>query len=293
MLREWAENEGKLWRYSRPTATVFAAKLVSPGAAGFKPYLYEIPGEAPDKAQLIESQFMSSLDSHAAEAHQILLDLAPWEWNTATRSGWSRFILSLWLRTPASVAAYKQAIGKLWGSTVPEVAAKYAELKKPGDPDTFEEYMTGKDPLVVDKVAMVLLQKSIDHQNLGQRINNMKWTTLTLNSSPIDFLISDNPVISTNALGHKNAHIAMPISPRKMFIAFNDNSTFEKLSQGHELAIVKEINKFIVQRAREFVGAASDGQRGFVEKHFGTKLAPTLAETLATKYGNQESEAAS
>lgn len=284
VLREWAVDAGKLWRYSKPVPNKLAAKRVSTGAIGFESFLYEVPGETPDKAQQVETRFMSSVDQSAARAHQILLGNKDWSWTSVTRSGWSRFILSLWMRTPASVQAYKAAIASLWGTTVPEIAAKYAELRKPEDPERFEDHMIARDPRIVEKVAMYLLQKSIDHAKVGERINNMKWTTLTLADASIDFLISDSPVISTNGLAGKDALIVMPVSPRRAFIAFNHDSTFETLQRMRELDFVKHSNKLVVQRARHFVGAARDDQRKFVAKHFGTAPVPTITELIAHKY---------
>ena len=107
LLAEWAVNDGKLWRFSRPYGDKIAKKRVAPAEIGYEHLLYATPGLPEDYAQQFEAKFLSKVDDRASEAHKLLMRDEPIHWARPERSDWTRFLGSLFFRTPENLAAYK------------------------------------------------------------------------------------------------------------------------------------------------------------------------------------------
>jgi hypothetical protein len=288
LLREWADASGFLFRYTQPAPGKIDPKKKPTKAAGFVPNLYSIVGNHPDKAQLVETLFMSPLDNEAAQAHKLIL-AGDWEaLDIKLKSAWTTFLMSLMLRTPEALAAYKEGYKALWKTSTPEIQAKYEAMKEPGDPATYEEYALEEDPLIAEKLAMTELGKIIVNEPLGTHINNMIWGTLAVKVG--SFLISDEPIIMSNGIGIEkpDAHLAIPISPSKLFVAVNTQQTFDWIASKPSKDLVRETNTLVVERARSFVAAKDNLQAKFIGNRFGKNLTEGLAHLFAKKYAGKE-----
>ncbi len=63
-----------------------------------------------------------------------------------------------------------------------------------------------------------LIQTTIDSKSVGAHFNNLVWRVLDFKSS-YTFLTGDRPIIMTNGMNKMDSHLAIPIGPRKLFIA--------------------------------------------------------------------------
>src|SRR5688572_15150668 len=89
-LTRWAGIDRCVCRFSRPYGKEVKAKRVVPRGTGFEPRLYEARGLSPDRAQAMEKDFMSKLDTMAAEALELLESGLPEkDWTSRHRSSWS------------------------------------------------------------------------------------------------------------------------------------------------------------------------------------------------------------
>ena len=284
LLAEWAVNDGKLWRFTRPYGRKIAKKEVSPAEIGYERFLYTTPGIPEEYAQQFEAKFLSPVDSRAADAHKVLLQDEPIVWTQPIRSDWTRFIGSLFFRTPENLAAYKEAIGLVLSRDTPELRAAYL-LDKPDDwPDTFHEAMATVAPNWAEVVAMELLRRLIDDGQRGEKINGMVWTTGELNGG-LEFLISDALMQHTTPIIAKGSYIVMPISPKRIFVATStgDDETLEMFKSIGSKDLVQQVNKVVVSRASVFVGATSLDQLAFVEEHFATESHETIIKGVAKR----------
>lgn len=125
LLGAWSDDQGKLWRFTNPWADKVAAEYVAPAELGYEECLYSVPGEQPERAQRIEQHLMSRLDSLAATAHQMLLAGEMAAMGSRYRSAWSKFIMSLWFRTPDGIAGLKDAMAALLKLDDTHFAAAY------------------------------------------------------------------------------------------------------------------------------------------------------------------------
>src|SRR6266702_584623 len=99
-LKRWTGEDGQLCQFSRPHQEIVSHRRY-PAQTGYVERLYELPGLPPAEAQRIEQGFMQRVDSLAAQALAMLENdesrITP---NSKLRSAWSRFIMSLLMRTP-------------------------------------------------------------------------------------------------------------------------------------------------------------------------------------------------
>jgi hypothetical protein len=73
-----------------------------------------------------------------------------------------------------------------------------------------------------------LIIKALDNDIVGAHVNKMPFAIIDLSGSPHRLLTSDRPVGLFN-LKEPNGLVSIPISPTKLFVAANDEATFDKL----------------------------------------------------------------
>jgi hypothetical protein len=282
-LARWAGEDGKLCQFSRPRKNVVSQRK-HPAQTGYVERLYELPGLPPEKAQGIEQGFMQRLDSLAATALRMLEEDDPRiRREPQPRSAWSRFILSLLLRTPQDITALKSGVAEEWARCIPDLETKYAAKRTPNDPATLEEYLAQRSPDHVDQWAMSLLPSLIDHEKIGELLNNMRWLVRRIGSDAEEFLTSDHPVVMSWTLTEPNAFLFLPIGPKAMFVAVNDLETQRMIEERNPAEQVEAVNRFVAGRAVRFVYARNDAALEYVREHMGTKPRSTLLEQLATR----------
>ena len=125
------------------------------------------------------------------------------------------------MRNPEIVERSMLAAKALYDQSRTDLQADYAKHRNPTDPPTYEEYAALHSPNPAGCGGAILLQKSIDHPDLGNHINNMRWTVLKANSPKFTLLTSDRPVLITNGLAYEHSQLILPISPFQVFFATN------------------------------------------------------------------------
>jgi hypothetical protein len=128
--------------------------------------------------------------------------------------------MSLMHRTPERVEYLKATVEAKYPRLIEEYRAKWPDIRKPGDPETFEEFRATAAPNPSGRAHALLLQKLMDSKLVGEHIGKMQWRVLTLGNAPYPFLTSDRPI--TNGLTGPDAHFGLPISPQHVFLATNN-----------------------------------------------------------------------
>lgn len=281
-LKRWAGADGLVEQFSRPGGREVKARRVAPAATGYRDDLYTMPGLPEHLAQQIEQTFMQQVDAQAAMVLGAL-EQGSVTWTSAHRSAWTRFIQSLQLRTPADVVSIKDRTLQDWGGAIPKIQETYEALRRIGDPVTFEEFVTSRDPRLVERVGLQVLTVLIDAPGIGEFINNMSWEVLDLGNARLDLLASDRPVEQVHGLGDPRAFLTVPIGPRRLFVAARERATIDRIALTSPTELVRKRNRVTVCYARDFVWAADRAQAVFVAKHFASITAPTLGERLAAR----------
>ena len=208
-------------------------------------------------SQRVETAFFSPLDNDAALELQRMLAGDPRIRTSEERSAWTRFVISLLFRHPAAVESLKAHFVQMHGEALRGVQAEF-----PGSAISL-------DPVHTSVAASNMLTEIIDNNRVGPTIFGMKWVIVDVSQSKLPLMTSDRPIVMPLGLGDPDCHIALPISPKKLFIAAHDDR-FKQLRPGQETTVVMAINKAVVMQAAEFVWAVDDQQLAFVKKHMGT-----------------------
>jgi len=203
---------------------------------------------AHEHAEVIERSFFTKVDDQAAVALQKLLkgDLT---WSFELREWWTLFVLSMLMRTPETVADVLTSITRC----LPEEwarAQKQWEIDHPGEGPLGEYNAT-----VAKQYGLIALRRFIANDAIGRLILNMVSGLMDLSNTPFRLVTSDRPIVMTNGLGYIDSHLAMPLSPTKLFVAANTQETMNSLRRMNPHEIANACNITTVRRAVKYVWA--------------------------------------
>lgn len=255
-LNSWVGPDGKLCCFRKIYGKIVVDRK-GPDGTGYVRDGYKTAHVPEPDSQRVETAFMSPLDNDAARELQRMLAGDPRLRTSEERSAWTRFIISLLFRHPAAVESLKAHFQQMHA-----VAVRGVEAESPGAVITL-------DPAYTSIAASNMLTEIIDNTRVGPTIFDMKWVVVDISKFKLPLMTSDRPVVMPHGLDHPDCHIALPISPTKLFIAAHTDR-FKQLKPGQEKVVVKAINRAVIAQAREFVWALDDSQLAFVEKHMGT-----------------------
>ncbi len=169
-LKKWTGEDGRLVRYHRPYDKTVVSRL-NPSYTGFEYRLYTLDGASADSCQLIEKDFFSPIDNAAAPILEHLIAHDPGDLDSEQRSFWTRFIMSLQLRGPQSLAEIKAVNDRSLRTIIEGLdGEEYLATKQEGDPDSVYEYALQQSPERMANAHKELLPRLIDHPFIGQLI---------------------------------------------------------------------------------------------------------------------------
>jgi hypothetical protein len=271
-LKQWCGADKKIIEYT-VKHTSFIAKPVGPRGTGFETDLYAFPELPPELAQHMEDVFLKYADNAASVALRKLLTGAA-TWTAENRSGWSRFLISLLIRHPDVMLELRKATIRSWEKAGPKSQARYEATKEQHHPPTFDEYVATIDPLIPIKVSLNAIIKAVDNERLGAQLNSMYWGVIDLSKSPFPLLTSDRP-LQHDSLKLPKGFISLPISPNKLFFASNNSEAISSVRALKPRVVARQVNLWVVSRARRFVFAHDGSQASFVEKYIHANMEPT------------------
>ena len=290
LLAQWALNDGRLWRMLRPVPGKIATKCVAPAEIGYEAGLYSLPGLPAAEAQQVERHFMSPLDAMAADAHRMLLEGRVERMPQRERSAWSRFIMSLWFRTPDTLRDFKDAFAIALLAGDDGLERRFAEIRRDGQPEKLADMIAAMGPEFAEHAAMDLIRKMSDDPDNGLRLNNMHWSVIAADGGR-EFLISDAALQhSSDGVFTRSGWITIPIAPRHLFVAVSDPAVGATIRRLRRNDLVSRNNRAVVRRASIFVGASDLSQLRFVERHFGQEEHRTIVRGVAERYRTQMAE---
>jgi hypothetical protein len=76
----------------------------------------------------------------------------------------------------------------------------------------------------------------------------------------------------SNGLIQPDAHIVLPISPRRLFIATKNEETFQSFREMDPNELAQAVNNQVSQQAHKFVFGCDESQFRFVAKRLGKRV---------------------
>ncbi len=274
-LRRWTDHASrKLTEYCRRHTGV-VARPTSPGGTGYVPGLYKLPDAEPGEEYVIETKLMKSIDNWASKAIQSMMVDGPFPGKLEPRQalGWCQFLYSLIVRNPEHLERMKEKMTILDPAEIIEhIRDDYPRIRGAGDPPTFDEYKANFLKRPVQVPAIRVLPELVRSKRVVGVLASFKWQTATVNTAKYPLLTSDRPIVMSNGLLQQDAHIVLPISPRKLFIATKTEETFEFFREMDINQLVEAMNNQVCQQAHRFVFGSDDRALRFVEKRLGKRV---------------------
>lgn len=274
--KRWARNEGTVCWYSRPHKEAKVLRRL-PVRIGFEIDLYTVPGVDTAAATYLEREFFKITDDLAAKALVLIEQGKLDQLDAKYKSAWARFVISLVFRTPEEIRTFFREVAIYVAHAEREYERNWEQNRLSGDPETFAEFKAMAPPNRYGRAGIRLIQNVIDSQLIGNKLIRMHWGVIDLHGS-YSLLTCDRPIIMTNGLELPDAHIALPIGPRKIFVvAANLNLIYSLERDSDDFA--KFVNDRIVRQARRFCIGTTDTHLAFFARRFGERLPSTPSET--------------
>jgi Protein of unknown function (DUF4238) len=278
--KRWGGEDFKITEFSRPYKTL-QARQVYPVQTGFADRLYEMKGVPASAAQKVEDEFMKPVDSDAAVALELLeTEDSRIHTEPKYRSAWSQFLITLMIRTPKDLAVLAQALADDWARDFPMFEKKYLSSRKPDEPATLQDFIDQKDPDFMARWTIDYARELMNHDELGQLLNNLRWFVLTTKADVPQFLTSDRPVVMSDTLTADDSYLYLPLGPHRLFVAVTNAAAEERIRRFPSLELVDETNRLVTLQASKYVYGADKKAIEFVEKYFGKPGPKSLMERL-------------
>jgi hypothetical protein len=274
-LKQWVVGENRqLIEFCRRYKGV-VSRPTAPGGTGYVRGLYRLPDAPPGEEYVVETGLMSDIDSWASRAlARMMTDgAAPGTMDRRMALGWCQFLYSLIVRDPEQLDRIKEKLKSLDALEVLEnIREDYPKLRRPEDPATFDEYKAAFALNPIDVPATRVLPVLLKSKRVMAVLAALQWRTATVNSARYPLLTSDRPVIMSNGLSRPDAHIVLPISPRRLFVATKDEQTFQDIIAGSMDLLAKTVNNQVAQQAYQYVYGSDDKQLRFVSNRLGRRI---------------------
>ena len=249
--KRWAGSDRKLCEFSRPHSKV-KAKRVAPAGTGYADDLYAIPRTSTDRKHLIEKQFMGSIDQRA---NDVLVKIETGRIASLTsdeRICWATFLISIMQRSPDKVEEFGFRTTDVFQTVLARMRDTYPSRRKVEDPETFDELLEqAHETGYFERAKILLLQSAIMLPRAVHLICSFRWEIIIFGAYSHKLLTSDKPIIASNGLKQTGAYLAIPIGPRKLFLATRNEETRRDLLVDTRLA--DNSNNSVVRRAVRFV----------------------------------------
>lgn len=244
----WA-TEGTMVRYARPAPDgSLHAKSVMPRAIGKQRDLYAFSTAANEaERQRLELEYFQPIDGRAAVALQKLDAGVPG--SVTDKVGLVQFVISLMHRSPSRIK-HLQA----------ELSAKMI-----GTAD-FDPNNPKHQTMISDHINH-LLSDLISSQNVVHLIAGMKVFRIEVQSRH-KLLTGDIPLMLSQGLAHPLGFLMFPYAPNRVAIFAHDEGIARAFSSQDNDVLARALNDAVVRQAKEFVIAADDQSKRFVENRY-------------------------
>ena len=226
----------------------------------------------------LETRIFQRIDDLAARVLTKLNNPEPVELSAEEQSSWSVFVRSLFYRTPETLRAVKASGEHDWRGAIEEFRARYPALRRPSDPENFDDYVASHSREDIERSVMGVLPTLFTSQRVGQFLNDLHKRVIDTPSTVPTFLISDDLVARTNGMMKADGHYALPLGPRRLLVAAYNRKTLDMIVGQGEQQLVTNVNRWIVEGARHFVAGVDRSQDRFVRNRFGIDPKPPVSQ---------------
>ena len=252
LLSPWAKNTpDKKFEVFRLDLPHLPSSRHPPKYTGFVDDLYALTEEvvAGMERQAIEKLFLRRIDNSGARVRRKLENQGLESLTEEDKVDWTRFLMSLRFRQPNIVHEIQQKSAHRLKAILKDRQEDYEELIIDGASPTLEEWTEKQFPGLIENFGLSFFHKLVDNSYYGNKILRMKWGIWDFQEVQYDLLLSDHPCIFTSGIDETNCVIALPISPKKAFLATQSNNTAETIREQGPKDIAMLLNESSVLQA--------------------------------------------
>ncbi len=265
LLREWQTgDDDKLtslrWARGTLVANRYKAKSV---AKQRHLYATGVAEGRPDNK--LEREFMGpKVDDPAAVAHQVMLTDGIEAFNEQHWLDWARFLVCQMMRTPKMVAHVRLRGREILMRGDEPVAA---DVLEPGEPQMpLSQWLEEHKPGLFDDLGIDTLPYIVNSRLLNGVFLKATWATREIKHAKFDLLVSDMPLVYEGKM-NSTFLFALPISPRKLFLAYSDERTGNNVKRTQADAVAITFNRSQAAQADCYVFSTNDKQRAVIARH--------------------------
>lgn len=246
-----------------------------PAGTGYERGLYNFELLPENARNLLENAFLGEVDGRANLALQSLLR-GDANISVDLRQSWTRFVMSLFHRNPEKITRLRKGIE----DELPPTIAKVEALWPQANGKKHLEKSLLKTPIkqLEQEILQHLLKNLIDSEMVGAIINKMIWRVFCYDNLRFPLLTSDRPYVMTNGWGGPDGHLALPISPSKIFFAAKNQAILRDLdcaSTRQKVRFAEFANDVVAKQSHRFVWSNSREQYNFISKRIGQRQRAT------------------
>jgi hypothetical protein len=181
--------------------------------------------------QAIESRVLKHIDTLASAVLRKLTTTGFTGLTWENRCDWARFLMSLRLRQPNIIQQLRTEAADYLEASLIARPEKYDAIAELGDPPTLVEWTNKNYPGLIENFGLTFFNRLVDDAEIGRKIVRMKWWLWHFTQEPHDLLLADHPCIFIKAMDAPDLVIALPIAPRRAFIATGNGRVADILRQ--------------------------------------------------------------
>ena len=177
---------------------------------------------------------------------------------------WARFVMSLRLRQPSLVQQLRTESSEHLEASLVVEPDEYEALAGIDDPPTLVEWTRKNYPGLIENFGLSFFHKLVDNTEIGTKILRMKWWLWNFTREQNELLLADQPCIFTKGIDDPDLVIALPIGPRKAFMATAAERVAAIMRRRRPKDLLLRINESSLNQARVRVYARDASPRRFI-----------------------------
>lgn len=267
LLRSWAgttaDGRVETFRLDLPNLPV---SRHAPKHTAYEHDLYALTMDevAGMSKQAVETHCLRLIDEAAAQVLTKLLSKGLKNLSHEERCDWARFIMSLRLRQPEVVQRWKLEASATLQSQLAQSPEEYQALAQEDDPATLSEYVEQLYPGLIDNFGLSTFSKHMDDARIRNKLLCLTWWLWDFSESKYDLMLADHPCIFTAKIDNPRLILALPIAPRKAFLATASDEVVAIMRGQDQTTLAVRLNESSVGQARVRVYARDALPRRFI-----------------------------
>ena len=219
----------------------------------------------------IERHFFGRIDDFASRSINKILESKANIRNSEIRSHIARFLISLELRRPESLSAFRQAATEL-GAELNADPAIITSAKALGIQMRPTEYIEDIQRVSLHDNMLSVIQDAVNDKNVGTKLINLSWDVRQIADKNINFVLSDRPLIRIGSLESSSTFWALPLNPQTLIYAVKTAKNLGQIRNLSDLQLARHCNRSSCIQAEKYVFSSDEANEKWLVKYLAASV---------------------